>query len=83
MKKVTLFAVVAMAALSFTSCKKDHTCTCTVAQTYSGTTYTTISVAKAKSTKKDAKAWCTGSTTTATVGGTAVTGSPTPTCVMA
>ena len=30
MKKVLLFAVV-LGAISFTSCKKDHTCVCTIA----------------------------------------------------
>lgn len=80
MKKVTLFAVVAVAALSLASCKKDHTCTCTDSST-SG--YTIVTTTKAKSTKKDAAAWCTGSTSTTTVGGTAVTGGTKPTCVVA
>lgn len=62
MKKVTLFAVVAVAALSLVSCKKDHTCTCT--DNSSGTAV--VVTTKAKSTKKDAAAWCTGSTSVTT-----------------
>ncbi|MGZ3866817.1 MAG: hypothetical protein ACXVC6_01540 [Bacteroidia bacterium] len=80
MKKVTLFAVVAVAALSLASCKKDHTCTCTDSTTYSG--YTVVTTTKAKSTKKDAAAWCTGVTTTATSGGTSVSGYTRGTCVV-
>ncbi|MGZ3864055.1 MAG: hypothetical protein ACXVPN_13175 [Bacteroidia bacterium] len=80
MKKVTLFAVVAVAALSLASCKKDHTCTCTDSST-SG--YTVVTTTKAKSSKKDAAAWCTGSTTTVTVGGSAYSGYTRGTCVMA
>jgi len=38
MKKVVLVAAVAM--LSLASCKKDHTCVCTVSTTTNGTTTT-------------------------------------------
>lgn len=55
MKKVLLFTAV-LAGMSFASCKKDHTCTCTttangVAGTPSVTTFT-------KSTKSSARANC-------------------------
>jgi hypothetical protein len=63
MKKITLFAVAAMAVLSLASCKKAHTCTCTT-DIGGGTNATTIYAAK--STKKDAAAWCTGSTSVTT-----------------
>jgi hypothetical protein len=54
MKKVTLFAVAAMAVLSLASCKKNHTCTCV-----SGTgSYTSTTVTTAKSSKKGGAAWC-------------------------
>jgi hypothetical protein len=42
MKKVILFAAV-LSAFSFASCKKDHTCTCTDANT-STTTWTAVKV---------------------------------------
>ena len=51
MKKITLLAAVIVVA-SFASCKKKRTCKCD-----------TISVeSEVKMTKKDAKAWCEGST---------------------
>jgi hypothetical protein len=37
-----------------TSCRKDYSCTCT--SVFSGGSYTSVTVAK--STKKDAQAWC-------------------------
>jgi len=70
MKKITLF-VFAIAALSFASCKKARTCTCT--NTTSGTTthsngapttssqsgsYTTAFVTTTKLSKKSAKGIC-------------------------
>ena len=79
MKKVTLFAVAAMAVLSLASCKKNHTCTCTSG---SGST-ASVTTTTAKSSKKGGTAWCTGATTTATYGGVAVTGGTAPTCVFA
>lgn len=80
MKKVTLFAVAAMAVLSLASCKKDHTCTCT-----SGSgSYAAVTTTKAKSTKKGGSAWCSaGASSTTTVNGTAVTGGTAPSCVFA
>lgn len=58
MKKITLLAVVAIAA-SFASCKKDYTCVCTVpsssSSAFAGTSYT-YDLGKIK--KKDAKSSC-------------------------
>jgi capsular polysaccharide biosynthesis protein len=52
MKKIILsLAVVAIAAVSFTSCKKDYTCTCTILGQASSTTYE-------KTTKDDAQSKC-------------------------
>lgn len=57
MKKITLFAI-AFVAISFASCKKDYTCTCT--NSYS----TTASVTKIIGvSKKAAQANCTSGTT--------------------
>ena len=61
MKKITLF-IVAVAALSFTACKKDRTCTCTVTSNapstpgYSQTT--TQENTMTKVSKGSAKAGC-------------------------
>ena len=41
MKKNTLFAVV-LAALAMTACKKDHTCTCTIADSSGSTVHTLV-----------------------------------------
>lgn len=52
MKKIIFtLAVVAFAAVSFTSCKKDYTCTCTILGQTSSTTYE-------KTTKDDAQTKC-------------------------
>lgn len=53
MKKITLLAV-AFVAISFASCKKNQTCTCTT--TYGGTSVS--SSATIKDTKKKAKEAC-------------------------
>ena len=67
MKKITLFAVVAMAVLSLASCKKDRTCTCTDTNA-GGSTVHTIVVTKA--TKKSVAAGaCASGTVTETIGG--------------
>jgi len=62
MKKIILFVAV-VSAISFTSCKKDHTCTCTTTSTAPGsvstTSVTTINDAK----KGDAKRACVKTTT--------------------
>jgi hypothetical protein len=54
MKKLTMFAAVAVLALSFASCKKNYTCSCTGGTAGSDISYT------AKLKKKDAKTWCDG-----------------------
>ena len=61
MKKVTLFAVVAMAALSLASCKKDRTCTCTVTDSVGGGSSTTTAV-MTKVSKKTGQANCVSGT---------------------
>jgi hypothetical protein len=60
MKKVLFIAVVAVASLA--SCKKDHTCTCTVtAPGYTGTPNVTTYT---KTSKSAARAHCLSSTGT-------------------
>ena len=62
MKKAILFAAV-IAASSFTSCKKDRICTCTILGVSSNVTYE-------ESKKKDAKDACNElNTSAALVGG--------------
>lgn len=56
MKKITLL-VVAGLAISFASCKKDYTCTCTGTTTGSSTSSTSTTVIKGVS-KKAAQANC-------------------------
>jgi hypothetical protein len=57
MKKITLLAAAAFIAISFTSCKKDYTCTCTVpAQGSSPAETYTYQLKDVK--KKDAKSAC-------------------------
>lgn len=58
MKKVLLGAIV-IAAASFTSCKKDYTCTCTTEGNGSSATASTTITA----TKSDAEAACNSTTT--------------------
>lgn len=57
MKKITLLAAAAMIVASMSSCKKEYTCECTT----TGSGYSASASATAKMTKKDAKAWCEGS----------------------
>ena len=67
MKKSTLFAVIAMAALSMTSCKKDRTCTCVVTSPGGSETDTYVIT---KATKKSvANGACASGTITASQGG--------------
>lgn len=79
MKKITLFAVAAL-AISFASCRKDRTCECT--DNSGGATM--VSTTTVKSSKKDANSWCeaaNGSKTTTTYNGTTVpNGNITTTC---
>lgn len=52
-KSLTLFLSLFI-ILFFSSCRKNYTCTCKFV--FTGGDYTTIT--QAKSTKKDAEAWC-------------------------
>lgn len=61
MKKIAPIAALALLAVSFTSCKKDYKCTCTV--TYAGIS-TSSTADLGKQTKKDAEAACTAKATT-------------------
>lgn len=57
MKKITLLAV-AFVAVSFASCRKVYTCTCTYS--YNGATYTDTYTTGTKVKKSTAETWCTG-----------------------
>lgn len=77
MKKLTILAVAAL-AISFASCKKARTCTCTVSETQVEThtdstpsssyssTYTDAFVTTTKLSKKAAKGVCASGKTTST-----------------
>ncbi len=68
MKKFAPIAAIALFAMAFTSCKKDYTCSCTLA----GNTPYSYTLTKAK--KSDAKTWCdTWNTTVKAGGGTGCT----------
>lgn len=56
MKKVASIAMVALFALSFTACKKDWTCECSI----DGVVFATSTI---KETKKKAKDACEGNVT--------------------
>lgn len=74
MKKSILF-VAAIAALSFTSCKKDRTCTCTTTYTNkAGVSSTSVSITEYKKVKKsEARSWgCVSSTDISESGTTTV-----------
>ena len=58
MKKIVLFAMVAIVASTFTSCKKDYTCTCTTKETGVPDVVTTVTIKNA--TKSDAQKACSG-----------------------
>ncbi len=62
MKKIFLFAVIAVVGASFASCKKDYTCTCTVK--VSGQPDQTVSATIKNVTKSDATKSCDGSVST-------------------
>jgi len=61
MKKITMVAAVAL-AISFASCKKERSCTCTYSNSGSSNTYTEIKTYD-KVSKKTAAADCTSGTT--------------------
>jgi hypothetical protein len=73
MKKILLFAVIAVVGASFASCKKDYTCTCTIKET--GSPDQTVSATIKNVTKSDAKKSCEGSVSTynAMYGGASIT----------
>lgn len=56
MKKLLSVAVVAVALISLSSCKKDYTCACTFSGAGAGTPNQNIEIKDAK--KKDAKESC-------------------------
>lgn len=57
MKKIILFVAV-VSAISFTSCKKDHTCTCTSTSSAAGSTAQTQIYTIIEAKKGDAKKAC-------------------------
>lgn len=63
MKKVIAFAAFGVAVLSFSSCKKEYTCTCKA----TGLTDIVINIPKEK--KSDAESTCNQAQTTYSVGG--------------
>lgn len=67
MKKITLLAI-AFVAISFASCKKDYTCTCTTTGNSTADVTKIIGVSK-----KAATANCVSKTTTSTSGGSSST----------
>lgn len=72
MKKFLLVAVAAGFALSFGSCKKDYTCTCTTTATGS-TTGVTQAISIPKTTKKKATDACDAMKSSSTVNGSGIT----------
>ena len=57
MKKL-IFPIAAIALLSFASCKKDHTCTCTETSTAQGSTPETYTYTINDAKKGDARVNC-------------------------
>ncbi len=57
MKKITLLSI-ALITLSFASCKKDRTCTCTQIEDSPGATSSEYKVVYKKVTKSQAKSAC-------------------------
>ena len=72
MKKLTILSV-AFLAISFASCKKDHTCTCTSSSTVPGSTSSTTEYTIVKAKKGDAKRACVKTTNDYTFGGSTYT----------
>ncbi|MBI1268483.1 MAG: hypothetical protein GC193_13740 [Cryomorphaceae bacterium] len=60
MKKVLMFAVAGLFVAGLASCKKDHTCTCTISGNTSTTTFS-------DSKKKDAQDACDALSTSASI----------------
>jgi hypothetical protein len=77
------FIVLCIGVAFATSCKKDYTCECTSTSTTNGKTSTTVDSYKAKTTKKDADAWCAAiPKSTVNVGGSPSSSSSNETCVL-
>ncbi len=55
MKKTILLGIAAVAMISFASCKKDRTCTCTTSTDVPGSTPTTSIKTQSHLTKKEGK----------------------------
>lgn len=70
MKKIITCVTVAAIAMTFASCKKDYSCTCTTSTT--GMPSTTSKVSLGKQTKKDAESACNGKSSSASSGGITV-----------
>jgi hypothetical protein len=60
MKKITILSI-AFIAISFASCKKDYTCSCTYTTTEPGAPTTEYSTVFKKTSKKSAKSACVSS----------------------
>jgi hypothetical protein len=67
MKKVFVFAALTLAVFSFSSCKKDYTCSCTSA--INGTTVGTPTSMTINDTKSNAKTSCEDGSSSQTTGG--------------
>lgn len=57
MKKISILSI-AFIALSFASCKKERTCTCTTTDNDAGSVASTKTIVYKKITKSNAKAAC-------------------------
>ncbi len=75
MKKIILFAAIALVGSTFTSCKKDYTCTCTVSATGMATTKYTYPLTN--TTKSDATSACSALQSSAITAATAAGGGAT------
>lgn len=73
MKKIITCVTVAAIAMTFASCKKDYSCTCTTTTSATGIPATTSKVSLGKQTKKDAESACNGKSSSASSGGVTVT----------
>lgn len=60
MKKLFPIALVAVAAMTFTSCKKDYTCKCTATENGQTTELVTVTI---HDTKSNAESGCNGKAT--------------------
>ena len=58
MKKNVKLAIIVVAVISFASCKKNYTCTCTTTDPFFNPPAVYVTTTTAKSNATDAKAWC-------------------------